>query len=130
MIAVGTGKALHLGENGDADLVLEKTVSDEAAEVGDVVRYELALRNVGLGTARDVVITDRLPRGFFLVSGSVTLDGQSIADPAGTPGPELSFSLGDVAVGPTVRLAYTVRIGVGADLGLGVNSAQASVSRR
>jgi len=110
------------------ELELEKRVSAPEAEIGDLVRYDLTLRNVGEGIVADVVLRDRLPTGFSLIAGSVVVDGQPGVDPIGTPGPHLSFSLGDLPGGATLRISYSVRVGVGAELGDGVNRADATGS--
>ncbi|MEZ4417320.1 MAG: SdrD B-like domain-containing protein [Gemmatimonadota bacterium] len=110
------------------ELRLEKRVSSPEAEIGDLVTYELTLRNVGAGPVTEVVLSDRLPTGFSLVAGSVVVDGTSVTDPVGTPGPLLELPLGDLPAGSTVRISYRVRVGVGAELGDGINRAVGSGS--
>jgi len=67
-----------------------------------------------------------LPAGFRYIDGTAQVNGTSIADPLGKPGPALRFSLGAMASGSTVTLTYRVRLGVGAMQGTGINSAQAT----
>jgi uncharacterized repeat protein (TIGR01451 family) len=47
-------------------ITLSKSVNARAAEMGDRLTYTLRLRNRGPGTARNVRLCDRLPRGLLL----------------------------------------------------------------
>jgi hypothetical protein len=47
------------------------------------------------------------------------------ANPQGTPGPALAWTLGNIAPGDIIEIDYRVRIAAGADRGDGVNQAQA-----
>ena len=49
-------------------LEIEKT-GPETAMLGDEIIFDIVVRNTGSGTARDVVITDILPKGFVHESG-------------------------------------------------------------
>jgi len=109
-------------------LELEKRASVGAAEIGDLVHYDLILRNIGIGGVANAQIEDRLPAGFTLILGSVVVDGQTVADPIGAPGPVLTFEVGTVSAGAEVKVSYALRVGVGAELGDGVNRAQATGS--
>ena len=115
---------------GEGELVLEKSVSESVVEVGDLVRYELELRNVGLGPVLETVIQDSCHVGFSLVSGSVAIDGKAVSDPDGVAGPVLFFQVGDVAAGQTIRISYTLRVGVGADRGTARESRLRRISGR
>ncbi|NOT34008.1 MAG: DUF11 domain-containing protein, partial [Candidatus Eisenbacteria bacterium] len=64
------------------------------ALVGEVVTYEVAIRNTGATDVTQVRIEDRAPPGFKFVSGTARLDGVTLADPpASSP---FRFVLGTV----------------------------------
>jgi uncharacterized repeat protein (TIGR01451 family) len=109
-------------------LFLEKRAGVKTAELGDSVEYSLRVKSVG-GTTKNVTISDKLPLGFKLIEGTVKLVRAGVittmANPAGSPGPALTYSVGTVANKEIVEIRYRVRLGVGADLGDGINRAQA-----
>jgi uncharacterized repeat protein (TIGR01451 family) len=109
-------------------LFLEKRVNVTKAELGDSVEYSLRVKSVG-GTTKNVTISDNLPLGFKLIPGTVKVIRagvtSSMADPAGSPGPALTFNVGTVANKEVVEIRYRVRLGIGSDLGDGINKAQA-----
>jgi large repetitive protein len=109
-------------------LFLEKRVNVTKAELGDSVEYSLRVKSVG-GTTKNVTISDNLPLGFKLIAGTVKVVRagvtSSMADPAGSPGPALTFNVGTVANKEVVEIRYRVRLGIGSDIGDGINKAQA-----
>ncbi|MGI9627608.1 MAG: hypothetical protein ACR2QM_12280, partial [Longimicrobiales bacterium] len=109
-------------------MMLEKGTTRLEAEIGDMVSYSLRLANVDDGVLTDVTIIDRLPAGFSYLPGSAQRNQVAITDPAGTPGPELTFDVGELGPQESVLITYSVRVGVGAQLGDGVNRAQAQSS--
>ncbi|MCW5654862.1 SdrD B-like domain-containing protein [Hydrogenophaga sp.] len=108
-----------------AGLFLQKQASRDVVELGDSVQYTLRVLSPN-GPATDVVITDSLPAGLRLIPGTVLQDGVRVADPAGSPGPVLSFAVGGFAANTPVTVTYRVRVGVGAQQGDGINRAQAA----
>lgn len=112
-------------------LFLEKTASATQAQIGQSIQYRLRLRNTGTNTVTDVKLTDSLPLGFKLIPGTVQVGLEPSApakspDPQGTPGPRLTFSLGNLGAGAALDIYYQVRIGAGAERGDGINRAQAA----
>jgi uncharacterized repeat protein (TIGR01451 family) len=109
-------------------LFLEKRANVTTAELGDSVEYSLRVKSVG-GTTKNVAIYDKLPLGFKLIEGTVKVIRagvtNSMANPAGSPGPALTFNVGTVANKEVVEIRYRLRLGIGADLGDGINKAQA-----
>jgi uncharacterized repeat protein (TIGR01451 family) len=109
-------------------LFLEKRANVTKAEIGDSVEYSLRVKSVG-GTTKNVTITDNLPLGFKLIDGTVKVIRGGVtsaaANPAGSPGPVLTFNVGTVVNKEVVEIRYRLRLGVGADLGDGINKAQA-----
>ncbi len=111
-------------------LLLDKTASTTQAEIGESVQYRLHLRNTGTNTVTNVTLQDTLPLGFKLIPGTVQIglepaQPRKAADPQGTPGPALTFSLGSIAPGAVLDIYYQVRVGVGAERGNGINTARA-----
>ena len=106
------------------NLVVQKTASKTAAEVGDFVDYTLTASNNSGIALNNVVLTDWLPVGFEYVRGSARLGGVPLTDPVRENG-ALQFQLGAVANGAQLVLTYRVGIGPGAQSGNGINSARA-----
>ncbi|MEY2687948.1 MAG: hypothetical protein RL375_2146, partial [Pseudomonadota bacterium] len=127
---------IALDATGTPTLVVSKTGSTSQAEIGDSVRYEVSVRRTDttLVPVRNVEVIDTLPLGMRYIPGTAQLTDParpgsptvSIADPTGAPGSVLRFAIGALATGNTLTLSYRVRIGAGADLGNGVNRAQAT----
>jgi uncharacterized repeat protein (TIGR01451 family) len=111
-------------------LLVEKSSDKTQAEVGDSVQYRIQVRNPGTGVVVNVTLDDSLPLGFKLVPGTVLIgrDGAvptKSPDPQGTPGPALTWTLGNIGPGEIVEIDYRVRIAAGAQRGDGTNRAQA-----
>ena len=111
-------------------LLVDKTASTIQAAIGDSVQYRLQVRNSGTATVTDVRLEDTLPLGFKLIPGTVLIGlepslPKKAANPQGTPGPALTFVLGNIAPNAILDIYYQVRLGVGADRGNGINRAQA-----
>jgi large repetitive protein len=92
------------------------------------VEYSLRVKSVG-STVKNVTISDNFPLGFKLIEGTVKVIRagvtSSMSNPAGSPGPALTFNVGTVANKEVVEIRYRVRLGIGSDLGDGINKAQA-----
>jgi uncharacterized repeat protein (TIGR01451 family) len=106
-------------------ITIEKVASKADAEIGDVVDYTVLVANRGSVMVTDVTVTDVLPKGFSYQRGTARVDLIPIADPAGAPGPTLTFAIGDLGPNSQVRLSYRVKVGAGATLGDGANRAKA-----
>jgi uncharacterized repeat protein (TIGR01451 family) len=106
-------------------LLVNKTGDKSVAEVGDSVRYTIRVRNTSNGVVPDVMVDDLLPAGFRYIAGTARRGTATLADPVGSPGRSLRFSLGNIPGGATVDLSYFVRLGVGSEQGDGINRATA-----
>jgi uncharacterized repeat protein (TIGR01451 family) len=105
-------------------LFLKKVASKGLAEVGDFLDYQITINN-NTGTSLNAsVLTDDLPAGFVYIKGSARFNGTALADPQGGAGPALVFGIPAMTTGAQPVLSYRVRLGVGAQLGNGINSAQ------
>ena len=116
---------LPLDAGATGGLLIQKTANKATAEVGDFVDYSIQLNN-GTGISLPAtVVNDSLPAGFAYVRGTARLNGAPLPDPAGDTGPGLQFALGSIAAASQPTLTYRVRVGVGAQGGSGINTAQA-----
>jgi uncharacterized repeat protein (TIGR01451 family) len=94
-----------------ADLVIEKSVSDTAPNLGDTVTWTIDVVNKGPDTAEKVIVSDTLPDGVtFLTASSDQFDVESgewsIGDLAAGEGATLTFDVSvDEADGPQVNVA-------------------------
>ncbi|KPF69967.1 hypothetical protein IP84_03580 [beta proteobacterium AAP99] len=108
-------------------LAIIKVADKSEAEVGDPVRYTIRVRNLGTtGAIPAVQVVDRLPLGFRYVPRTTRGQGTppvTLAEPAGSPGPELTFQVGSIPAGGEITFTYYVRIGVTAADGDGINRA-------
>src|SRR5204863_8412523 len=104
----------------------QKTAAPTQVEIGDVVDYAVTVKNQGTGPVSGVTVSDALPQGLRYQGGTARLDGRSIGEPAGSPGPSLVFALGVIPPGPTAVLTYRAGVGAGAELGTGTNLAFAA----
>jgi uncharacterized repeat protein (TIGR01451 family) len=110
-------------------LFVRKLADRNTAEVGDVITYKVTVRSTKVrGLA---LVEDHLPLGFKLISNTtrVTKGGvlTPVADPAGAPGPNLTFSIQIPTINQDVEIEYKVRVGLGAERGDGTNTAQANM---
>lgn len=104
-------------------LSLSKTGDRQIVEVGDSVRYTITVQRTSGPVPRQVTVIDRLPAGFTFIDGTAMVNGTSVADPGGKPGPALVFNLGAMPASNQLVLQYRVRVGVGAMQGDGTNRA-------
>ena len=116
----------------EGDVAIGKTAEntsrdDGATRVGDVVRYEVALRVDGPGTGwMDAVIRDEVPRGLEPLSGSIRLTlpgGAEVAVDDGAYDPAtrvLAVAVGHLRGGQEARLSFYALVtadALGADVG-------------
>ncbi|MGI9627863.1 MAG: OmpA family protein, partial [Longimicrobiales bacterium] len=122
---------VDVGVEGDVippvDPVLSLTkqvVGIDAVEIGDLVSYVLTLESDWNQPFTSVTVTDALPSGFYLKSGTVRLDGQTIPEPP-SRAPVLAIDVGVIDPGQSRRLTYQLVVGAGATRGPAVNTAVA-----
>ena len=106
-------------------LSISKVGDRQIAEVGDTVLYTLTVRQTAGGALPSLSVLDVLPPGFTYIAGTARVDGTSTADPVGSPGPRLGFTVGALPAGGQRVLTYRVRVGVGSQQGDGTNRATA-----
>ena len=124
VFALNPGPAVHMDIPVDPTLTglwLRKTVNRDTAAVGDFVQYAVGLENTSGHAATGLKLTDTLPPGFRLRSGSVRTGGQSTVDPViASDGRTLVFDLADLPDGGTREIRYVTEITAGARAALTV----------
>lgn len=111
-------------------LGLVKTASQPIALAGDRIRYDLRLTNTDVTrTSGAITVTDVLPKGMRLVTGTVRLDGTSVAATASSDGKTLTIPVPPLAGGASRRITYVLEVRPDARAGDAVNRAQARDSR-
>lgn len=88
------------------NIAVVKTTTTTSTTVGDTITYSIALTNNGIATVNNVVFTDALPAGTTFVTGSVLVDGV----PRTGVSPSTGVTLGSIAPGVTVTVAFTVNV--------------------
>jgi large repetitive protein len=139
----GTPDVVHnhiaLDPAAPAQLFIEKLADRRVVEVGDSMSYSIRVRNPNAYAVPAALVIDKLPLGFKAIAGTSTLMVAGplvlstatpvvVADPAGLPGPTLTYLLGTLQANTDYTIRYRVRVGVGADKGSGINTAQASAA--
>lgn len=97
----------------------------DPVELGDVVDYRVAVRNVGGTDLADTNVRLQLPAGFRYEPGSLRIEGISATEPLGGRGPVLTLALGTLAAQATRNFTYRVQVGPGALQGDGISMAEA-----
>jgi uncharacterized repeat protein (TIGR01451 family) len=74
---------------------LEKsaTLSSDRVYIGSTIHYQIAVKVVGTGSVKNVVIEDRIPAGTVYLENSLKVDGQSFGDFNGTA---IQANLGEI----------------------------------
>ena len=114
-----------VGAGASSGLLVAKTATRELVELGDFIDYTVRVQNAAPTAFGNVVLRDTLPFGFTYVKGTARRDGAPITDPQ-IASAALMFPLGTLASGITTAVTYRVKVGPGAQLGDGINRAQAS----
>ncbi|MBI2841717.1 MAG: DUF11 domain-containing protein [Acidobacteria bacterium] len=115
VLRVVCGEAPHL--------IIEKRCP-AAVQPGNVVRFDVIVRNTGNGSANAVTVRDRLPGRFEYVPGSSVVDGAGIADPD-VDARVLTWALGTLAPGAEIRLVYGAVVPADTEPGRYCNEARA-----
>jgi uncharacterized repeat protein (TIGR01451 family) len=105
------------------EFVLTKTADRQFGDVGDYVNYTVTVQNAGARSA-PVRLFDTLPLGFRYIDQTSRRDQTAIENPQiSDDATLLTFPLGVLAPGESVRLDYALQIGPGAPLGDAINRA-------
>ncbi|MHC1653600.1 CshA/CshB family fibrillar adhesin-related protein [Stenotrophomonas maltophilia] len=110
----------------DFALRITKTASPRRVKVGDLVRYQLVVENVGGSHWRDGVVVDTPPPGFSYVDGSMRVADDDAAFALASSQSPLRIGAVDIAVGRSATITYLLRVGAGVRAGNHVNQAVAT----
>lgn len=110
----------------DFALRITKTASPRRVKVGDLVRYQLVVENVGSSHWRDGVVVDTPPPGFSYVDGSMRVADDDGAFSLASSQSPLRIGAVDIAVGRSATITYLLRVGAGVRGGNHVNQAVAT----
>ncbi|MFD1298355.1 OmpA family protein, partial [Lysobacter gummosus] len=107
-----------------ADLFVSKQVNPRDVKIGDLVRYTVTIKNIGITDAIDATLTDTPPAGFTLVEGSL-----QVADRDGAGRQVGSYPIKvdqiDIKAGDSATVVYLLRVGAGVRPGTHINHAYA-----
>jgi uncharacterized repeat protein (TIGR01451 family) len=111
-----------------AALEIIKTGDRAAAEPGDTVIYQLAIRNTGRVAARDIAVTDRLPLGLVFVRrsirGTIGSNPVQLTLSSGNSGTVTISTPEELQPNQTLNVSYAVEVTPDAVRGNGRNLAQ------
>lgn len=110
-------------------LSLQKSVDRDTVGFGEFVSYTLDITNNMYQALMYAQVLDRPSRGANLIDGSVTLDGQPLADPTRDAQGDLVFELGTLLPLTSYELSYVVQFTAATQEGRNENSAILSGSQ-
>ncbi|MBU7036413.1 MAG: DUF11 domain-containing protein [Theionarchaea archaeon] len=94
-----------------ADLRIDKTVSDSTPNPGDTITFTITVYNDGPDTATNVTVEDFIPSGFVYAAG--TIAGGDSRDDSGAP--TLTWTINSLANGSNVSLTFQVVVQASGD---------------
>ena len=102
----------------EVDLSVNKTVNNENPYNGDEIIYEIVISNNGVDNATNVIVSDNLPNGLIYISSDASKGSYDA-----TTG---LWTVGDLAIGETVKLTITVLVNKSGNLtnNVSVNSTE------
>lgn len=107
-------------------LVVAKTVNQAEARIGDLLFYQVDVRNPGAEASGPVTLTDRIPNQMRYRRGSARLNRQGTNDPVSASDRTLQFTLPALGPGEHELLSYVLEVRPNAETGDALNEAQAS----
>ena len=113
-------------------LLLEKEAKQKEISPGELVSYELTVKNNSDIDLYNLEVVDSLPFGFKYMKGSSRVNGQAVDDPEGAPGPTLKFHVQTnpaLAANSQLTITYALKAGAGAIDSDGINRATAYARR-
>ena len=120
----------------NATIVLTKSASVSAVQVGGTIEYTLTYKNTGNTTATNVVLTDVIPANLTYTPGSAAWSGSGTAltDGSDTDGYDfgvtqagrVTFTIASVAPNTTGTLKFSATVNANAPAGNIINTANAA----
>ena len=91
-------------------------------QAGDVVTYEIRVRNAGSAPGANPVLTDNLPGSVRYQAGTTTLNGVPVPDVGGGPPFGPGLRLGPIAVDQTAQVRFQVLVRPATPVGTSVSN--------
>lgn len=110
----------------NGNLVVNKTVSNNIAALGDFVQYTVTIQNTDKNSIENVNLKDILPKGFKVKLESVLVDNIKV-NPV-YDGKTIQYKVGTLLPNQTKIIKYVTQISMNSDLGNVINYATASGS--
>jgi len=108
---------------------ISKNSNKRIAEIGDIVYYNIEVRNTSANaTLLNVKVVDDLPPSFVFAKGSAYRDGEVLVDPDNNRRLEW-FVADSLPPGKTIKVVYSVYVGAGALESNGINRAYAVATK-
>ncbi len=103
-------------------MILEKLADKESASLGELVRFTITAQNRTDASIPNFELIDTLPLGFKLITGSTTLNGETLHSGITTNAQTITFKLGKIPLGETWTVEYLTKISSGVQVGKVVNT--------
>ena len=103
-------------------LVVTKTSTKRNVSTGDLVPYEITVRNAEGVQRAGVTVVDLLPSGFKYVIGSASVNGVPTEPEASNSGRQLEWRNQTIAANATVSYNLVLTVGAGVTTGTKVNT--------
>ena len=103
-------------------LILEKTTSVKTGYIGDLIPYNIKIKNSTDYKLTDVIVYDTLPYGFSYENGSAMISDKTILN-VYKNGNDLRIFLPDLEIDQEININYILRLKPGALDSNGINSA-------
>ncbi|WP_313255174.1 Ig-like domain-containing protein [Stenotrophomonas sp.] len=114
---------VNLTVEGSTQVRVTKQANPRDVKVGDLVRYNVTLENIGSVDVVDGTLVDTPPAGFTLVEGSLEVaDRDGVGRQVGSH--PIRVDQIDIASGDRATVSYLLRVGAGVRAGLHTNTAE------
>lgn len=113
-------------------LTVEKEAKQEQVSPGELVSYQVTVKNNSIVDLYNLRVIDSLPFGFKYMKGSARINGQPVADPEGGVGPKLTFIRQDspaLGADKEMTISYALKAGAGAIDSDGINRVRARAKK-
>ena len=104
------------------DLIVMKTSPKRSASTGDLVPYEITVRNEEPFQRADVDVVDVLPSGMTYITGTASVDGVAVEPELANGNRELIWRDQVIPANSTVSYKLTLIVGAGVTQGQAVNT--------
>jgi len=117
-LASGTKMTIDIPLDKGYPLEITKTANKRSVVNGDIITYDIKIRNNSMWELLNINIQDKITNGFKYVSGSAYLDASQLTpNRADITGRKAIFKLSSVSGYKVIHLTYQVRVGTGISQG-------------